>query len=103
MAFGIKRSELESWKKLASKGEVAFITHYWYDERFPDCTTVTKAACSDLSTLIKWGQKYGLKKEWIHYREWFPHFDLLGEKQLYILKEENKTDQIARFQLESRV
>ncbi|TMW73340.1 hypothetical protein [Alteribacter natronophilus] len=97
MAFGISRDELENFKKRAQAGEVALITHYWYDERFPQYKTVTKAGCSDVSRLIEWGQQYGLKKEWIHYREGLPHFDLLGEDARRILKQEGRNSQLERF------
>ena len=31
MAFGIKRVELQAWKKAVSEGEMAFLTHYWLE------------------------------------------------------------------------
>ena len=62
MAFGIKREELKAWKKAVSEGEIAFLTHYWLDERFPGCKTVTKAGCSDIEKLTHWGKQYGLKR-----------------------------------------
>lgn len=96
MAFGITRRELAEWKKQAQIGEVAFLTHFWIDERFPDCTSVTKVACADLKKLVKWGGQYGLKEEWIHQRSEYPHFDLLGERQRFILKQEGKEDQLIR-------
>ena len=40
------------------------------------------------------GKKYELKAEWIHSREDFPHFDLLGEKQQMILRLEGKEEQL---------
>ena len=92
MAFGIKRSELNEWKRKVREGQIAFITHYWLDDRFPNSKTVTKVGCSDVQKLISWGRKYGLKPEWIDGRnENFPHFDLLGEKQIEILKKEGLT------------
>ncbi|WP_240375450.1 hypothetical protein [Bacillus piscicola] len=99
MAFGIKREELSLWKAKAAIGEIAFITHYWYDARFPDCTSVTKAACSDMIKLKEWGRQYGLKPEWIHTRRYYPHFDLLGDVQYRILLNEQKHEQIIRFNL----
>lgn len=96
MAFGIKRAELLAWKRQAEAGEIAFLTHYWLDDRFPDCTTVTKVACADRKKLVKWGRQYGLKEEWIHQRESFPHFDLLGEKQRFILIKEGKEEQLVK-------
>ncbi|ADU30417.1 hypothetical protein [Evansella cellulosilytica] len=98
MAFGIKREELNNWKKAAKNEEIAFITHFWYDPRFPGCTTVTKVACANMAKLIRWGERYGLKKEWIHKRNDFPHFDLLGERQKEILKMENKFEQLQRLE-----
>ncbi|MCY8098658.1 hypothetical protein MOB81_21805, partial [Bacillus atrophaeus] len=46
-----------------------------------------------------WGEKYGLKKEWIHKRDEFPHYDLLGETQKMILERERLTDHLSRFKL----
>ena len=63
MAFGISRKELQQWKRDIDNGKVAFLTHYWMDDRFPNCKTVTKAGCRDLNKLQEWGRKYGLKKE----------------------------------------
>ena len=97
MAFGIDKEELNAWKEKALRGDVAFLTHFWYDERFPEYNSVTKVACADERKLIHWGKKYGLKKEWLHNRQPFPHFDLLGERQVYILQEEGELDQIERF------
>lgn len=89
MAFGLKKQELAEWKKRIDNGEIAFLTHYWLDDRFPDCKTVTKVGCSDLEKLKSWGKKYGLKEEWIHFRkDGYSHFDLLGDTQRMILKEE---------------
>ncbi|MFZ4452488.1 hypothetical protein [Salibacterium aidingense] len=97
MAFGINRRELNEWKRKVNNGEIAFITHYWYDPRFPDCRCVTKAGCADVNTLSAWGKQYGLKPEWIHERRTFPHFDLLGATQVRILKEEGIVAQLERF------
>ncbi|ARK30827.1 hypothetical protein [Halalkalibacter krulwichiae] len=94
MAFGINKAILKQWKQHAEQGEIAFLTHFWLDDRFPGCTTVTKVASSDLDKLIKWGKQYGLKPEWIHKREGYPHFDLLGERQKDILKKEGKLEQL---------
>jgi hypothetical protein len=89
LAFGIKRRELLEWKQIIDKGEIAFLTHYWLDDRFPGVKTVTKVGCRDLDQLAAWGQKYGLKKEWIHIRDnGYSHFDLIGEKQVTILRQE---------------
>ncbi|WP_227936074.1 hypothetical protein [Alkalihalobacillus deserti] len=94
MAFGINRSMLKEWKAAANQGEIAFLTHYWLDDRFPDCTTVTKVACSDRDKLVRWGNQYGLRAEWIHERDGYPHFDLLGEWQEKILRSEGKIKQL---------
>ncbi|AEH47710.1 hypothetical protein [Parageobacillus thermoglucosidasius] len=102
MAFGIRRQELTEWKEKVEKGEIAFLTHYWYDERFPQYTTVTKVGCSDIEKLAAWGEKYGLRREWIHKRNRFPHFDLLGEKQIMILRQEGLADHLKRFRLASK-
>ncbi|WP_261133718.1 hypothetical protein [Bacillus sp. Marseille-Q3570] len=99
MAFGIDRKELQAWKENAKKEEIAFLTHYWIDDRFPDCDTVTKVACCNVEKLIAWGRRYGLQPEWIDHRADFPHYDLFGDRQLRILKAENQLDQIKRFKL----
>ncbi|MCP8616406.1 hypothetical protein [Salirhabdus salicampi] len=99
MAFGIKREELKRWKQKVKKGEIAFLTHYWLDDRFPNSNSVTKVGCSDIAKLERWGRKYGLKREWIHRDDQYPHFDLFGEFQKDILEQEKITDQIERFQI----
>ena len=99
MAFGIKRQELLQWKKEVQKGNIAFLTHYWLHPKFPSIKSVTKVGCNDLHTLISWGKKYDLKEEWIHYREKYPHFDLIGKRQYQILKNEKKFDHIEKFKL----
>ncbi|WP_332634084.1 hypothetical protein [Halalkalibacter flavus] len=95
MAFGLKRRTLIEWKQLAEQGEIAFLTHFWIDERFPGCTSVTKVACADISKLESWGARYGLKPEWIHRRDKYPHFDLLGERQKEILRKEGLEEQLS--------
>lgn len=51
--------------------------------------------CSDLEKLKSWGKKYGLKEEWIHYRkDGYSHFDLLGDTQRMILKEEGIAERL---------
>ena len=62
MAFGIKRKDVEEWKRKIDSGEIAFLTHYWLDDRFPDCNTVTKVGCNDLVRLAQWGSQYDLKQ-----------------------------------------
>lgn len=92
MAFGIRKYELHEWKRKVTEGQIAFITHYWVDDRFPNCKTVTKVGCSDINKLIAWGSQYDLKPEWIDGRnKSYPHFDLLGEKQVDILSKEGLT------------
>lgn len=98
MAFGIKRSELLKWKDDVKQGKIAILTHYWEDNRFPNCTSVTKIGCSDIKKLIKWGELYGLCVKWIHYSK-YPHFDVFGDKQWEILCKEGKNEQIKRFKL----
>ncbi|KGP73480.1 hypothetical protein [Pontibacillus yanchengensis] len=100
MAFGVKRNELKKWKQKVEAGEIAFLTHYWLDDRFPESKTVTKVGCSDKVKLAKWGKQYDLKPQWIHNDPHYPHFDLLGKKQLNILKAENMYEHINRFHLE---
>ena len=99
MAFGIKRDELKAWKKAVSEGEVAFLTHYWLDDRFPGCKTVTKAGCADLDKLIQWGEQHGLKAEWIDRHDEYPHLDLFGKHEREILLKEGLSDQLKRFGL----
>jgi hypothetical protein len=89
MAFGIKREELNEWKAKVARGEIAFLTHYWLDDRFPGSKTVTKVGCSDLDKLAAWGKQYGLEPQWIDKRKaTMPHFDLFGERRDAILKKE---------------
>src|SRR5699024_12089188 len=56
LAFGIKRNELLKWKNMVKHGKIAFLTHYWQDDRFPGCYTVTKVGCNDLKKLIAWAK-----------------------------------------------
>lgn len=72
MAFGINREELTRWKQAVSAGEIAFLTHYWIDPRFPEITTVTKVGCSDLPRLKRWCKENGLPPQYIHNRKPFP-------------------------------
>jgi hypothetical protein len=99
MAFGVKRDELNTWKRHVEHGEISFLTHYWIDDRFPGCNTVTKVGCNDLNKLIAWGEIYGLKQNWIHHDKYYPHFDLFGDRQKEILIKENQWGQINRFKL----
>jgi hypothetical protein len=99
LAFGIKRSELNEWKAKIQRGEIAFLTHYWIDDRFPGCTTVTKAGCKDLEKLAAWGKNYGLRPEWIDKRKKdYPHFDLFGTKQAEVLKQEGLENPLLKYQ-----
>jgi hypothetical protein len=99
VAFGITRKELLEWKKEVTNGNIAFLTHYWFDPRFPDSHCVTKVGCSDVQKLIAWGENYELRKEWIHFDGDYPHFDLLGDKQKEILKREGLTHHLERFKI----
>lgn len=99
MAFGINRKELKQWKEKVKSGDIAFLTHYWVDDRFPGCHTVTKVGCANLEKLFNWGRSYGLRDEWVHKREKFPHYDLFGDIQKNILKKERLFDHIQRFNL----
>ncbi|WP_373896105.1 hypothetical protein ACUL41_09965 [Virgibacillus natechei] len=99
MAFGVKREEVNAWKQNVESGNIAFLTHFWIDDRFPGCDTVTKVGCSDMEKLKDWGRKYGLLEKWIHNDERYPHFDLFGEHQKNILQQENKWDHIDKFRL----
>jgi len=89
LAFGINKIELKEWKRKIDEGEIAFLTHYWLDNRFPGSKTVTKVGCQDLHKLEMWGAQYGLKKEWIHIRkDGYSHYDLIGPRQAEILTKE---------------
>jgi len=99
MAFGITRQQLIDWKNRVTRGELAYLTHYWIDDRFPGIKTVTKVGCSDLHKLTTWCHRHGLNPRYIHMRDEYPHFDLLGPRQEAILREEGLWDQIQRFKL----
>lgn len=95
MAFGITKEDVRKWKADIDNGKIAFLTHYWLDDRFPTCKTVTKVGAADLDQLISWGKQHGLKPEWIHHRQdGYSHFDLLGEKQKEIMRIEGKEEHI---------
>jgi hypothetical protein len=97
MAFGLRRKDLQEWKMKIDRGEIAFLTHYWIDDRFPGCKTVTKVGCSDLKKLIEWGETHGLKPEWIDYRnDGYSHYDLIGARQKEILENEKLWEQLER-------
>ncbi|NJP37221.1 hypothetical protein [Alkalicoccus luteus] len=96
MAFGVTKQELAAWKHSVRSGKVAFLTHFWYDRRFPQYNTVTKAACSDRSRLIEWGLSYGLRETWIHEERYYPHFDLIGADEFRILQEEGELEKLLK-------
>lgn len=98
MAFGIKRDELERWKRDVDNGDISFLTHYWVDDRFPGCSTVTKVGCCDLDKLESWGRQYGLQREWMDLRGQYPHFDLFGDRQRDILQQEGHLEQLNKLQ-----
>lgn len=97
MAFGIDKYELNNWKARAKSGEIAIITHYWLDERFPDCDSVTKVACGNYQKLVQWGRAYGLREKWIHERGKLSHFDLFGDHQKRVLLAEGLHGQWKKF------
>lgn len=99
MAFGITRAELAEWKERVERGEIAFLTHYWYHPRYPHIKTVTKVGCADTEKLIAWGIKEGLSPEWVDWHARYPHFDLIAERQRIILYKYKLYDQIARFNI----
>lgn len=101
MAFGIKRTELIRWKLEVEAGNIAFLTHYWIDDRFPGCSTVTKVGCCDLVKLEEWGHQYGLKPEWLDLRGNYPHFDLFGDWQRSILEAEDLLEQVEKLENKS--
>ncbi|MFC4767832.1 hypothetical protein [Effusibacillus consociatus] len=99
MAFGITREELTQWKNAVKKGEIAFLTHFWLDPRFPGVNTVTKVGCADIKRLSKWCVENGLNPRYIHNRSPFPHYDLIGSKQKEILQKERLWHHLERFRL----
>ncbi|MEK3719810.1 hypothetical protein [Paenibacillus sp. FSL H8-0034] len=99
MAFGIKRAELQQWKATVAKGDIAFLTHYWFDPRFPNVNTVTKVGCSDLGKLAAWCTANGLNPDYIHHRQPYPHYDLIGPRQIAILQQEQLWQHLERFKL----
>ncbi|GFN30261.1 hypothetical protein [Paenibacillus xylaniclasticus] len=99
MAFGVNRRELQEWKRRVCNGEIAVMTHYWYDERFPGNRSVTKVGCSDLDRLSDWCRSNGLEPKYIHQREHYPHFDVIGPKQREVLERMGRHDLIEKFEL----
>jgi hypothetical protein len=100
MAFGITRAELQQWKAAVTRGEIAFLTHYWVDTRFPDIRTVTKVGCSNLDVLSDWCLAYGLNPSYIHNRRPYPHYDLIGSKQKEILLQKKLWHHLERFHIQ---
>ncbi|GKU79759.1 hypothetical protein [Paenibacillus sp. L3-i20] len=101
MAFGISRDEMIRWKSTVAGGEIAFLTHYWLDPRFPGMKTVTKVGCSNLDKLSEWCRSNGLNPHYIHARDQYPHFDLLGKKQVEVLLQEKLFDHLERFNIKA--
>jgi len=99
MAFGITREELTQWKRAVSRGEIAFLTHFWLEPRFPGIHAVTKVGCADMERLTDWCVANGLNPRYIHQRLPYPHYDLIGEKQKEILQKEQLWDHLKRFKL----
>ncbi len=99
MAFGVKRQELQQWKEAVSRGEIAYLTHFWTDPRFPSIRTVTKVGCSDRKRLTDWCKRHGLNPAYIHEHPPYPHFDLMGPRQKEILEKEQLHEHIRRFRL----
>ncbi|KIL47840.1 hypothetical protein [Jeotgalibacillus campisalis] len=100
MAFGINKEAVNNWKHAIDNGEIAFLTHFWLDDRFPEYHTVTKAGAKNIDQLALWGEKYQLKKEWIHVRkDGYSHFDLLGNTQIKVLKAEGLAEHLHRFKI----
>lgn len=97
MAFGIRRQEMEQWKATVAGGEIAYLTHYWLDPRYPDMRTVTKVGCADREKLLRWCLNHGLNPRYIHDRSKYPHFDLFGPKQREVLLQANQMEQLVRF------
>jgi hypothetical protein len=100
VAFGITRAELNTWKEAVTRGETAYLTHYWFDPRFPDYRTVTKVGNANLERLTHWCNQNGLNPRYIHNRPPFPHFDLMGHRQVEILLRENMQQHLERFRLQ---
>jgi hypothetical protein len=99
MAFGISRKELTDWKDAVARGELSFLTHFWYDVRFPNSTSVTKVGCANMERLRLWCINNHLNPKYIHNRATFPHFDLFGPKQREILQSEGQWEHLKRFNI----
>lgn len=99
MAFGITREQLTQWKEAVTRGEIAFLTHYWIEPRWSGLRSVTKVGCSNAERLAAWCIANGLDPHYIHQREPYPHYDLIGPKQIEILRKEGLIHHIERFKL----
>lgn len=101
MALGVTRAQLVAWKAAVSAGEIAFLTHWWQDDRFEGISSITKVGCSDRAKLVAWGLQYGLQERYIDLKhEKFPHFDLFGDTQRYVLRAEGLIATIKQFNLD---
>ena len=58
-----------------------------------------KPGALTLKNWVRWGERYGLKREWIDMRDDYPHFDLFGEHEREILVKEGLSAQLKRFDL----
>ncbi|HZG56986.1 hypothetical protein [Paenibacillus sp.] len=97
MAFGVTREQVTEWKRQVSEGRIAFLTHYWIHPSFPDVKSVTKVGCADIERLRAWAVSHGLPPQYIHYRDRYPHYDIFGERQAYILRKEGQWEQLRKF------
>jgi hypothetical protein len=97
MAFGVRREELEAWKRQVAEGNIAFLTHYWLHPRYPDVTSVTKVGCADLERLRAWAVSHRLPPQYIHHKERYPHYDIFGQAQAQILRREGQWKQLRKF------
>ena len=52
--------------------------------------------------VIESGKKYNLNPKWIHNGK-YPHFDLIGERQVTILKSEGLYEHIEKFNLQNMI
>lgn len=59
----------------ARAGEIVYMKHRYRGRM------IIKVISADIEKLIKWGQKHGIPKQWLHIsRSGLPHFDLWGVK-----------------------
>lgn len=97
LAFGVTREQLNEWKRQASAGRIAFLTHYWLHPSFPGVTSVTKVGCANIDRLRAWAISHNLPPQYIHYRDRYPHYDIFGELQELILRREGQWEQLNKF------